>query len=275
MSNPTGMLAFEHAEGRDRTATFLRRKRLELWLRNISKGALHLRSISVTLQAEHPSLQGDASLVVGQGGLDVHLPPGAREWVELAVVPPLVALPGSNVWSVSAEFEQVGDRGVGAPRRETRSQFDWLNLRDAPSHPDAEVFVSFVDPENDELAQLAELYLRRAGIRPYLAKRDTRTGCDYWDDKILPAIERAAGVLVIWTAETLRRPDSVLREIEHAQRVGTAVGLFRAHGAALPTAYPKSVKEYAGFDPHAPRPAFAQAIAAGAESWRNTGRFFG
>lgn len=275
MSKPTGIITFEHAEGPDRFATFLRRERLALWVRNTSIGAVHLRSVSITLQPEHATLQHDPSLVATRGGLLVHLPPGARECVELTISPPLVALPGSNVWSVSAEFEQVGTRGVGAPRCDSRSQFDWINLHDAPSHSKAEVFVSFVDPENDELAQLAELDLRRAGVRPYLAKRDTRTGCDYWDDKILPAIERAAGVLVIWTAETLRRPDSVLREIEHAQRVGVAVGLFRANGTQLPPNYPKTIKEYAGFDPHAPRPAFAQAIAAGAEMWRSTGRFFG
>jgi hypothetical protein len=275
MSDDAPVLAFEHTQGGDRAASFLRPKRLAFWVRNTSGSAIHLRDVSVQLQAENAALRSDQTLISRSEAMDGDLPRGARQSVELTVVPPLVALPGSNVWSVRADFEQVGATGVGAPQSECREQFDWINLHDAPAHPDAEVFVSFVDPENDELAQLAELYLGRAGIRPYLAKRDTRIGCDYWEGKIMPAIARAAGMLVIWTDETLRRPDSVIREIEYAQLVGTPVGVFRSHETELPQLYPKSVKEYVGFNPHAPRKAFAHAIAAGAEVWRMTGRFFG
>lgn len=35
--------------------------------------------------------------------------------------------------------------------------------------------MSFVDPENEELAQLAATYIRRAGLTPYLAKDDHHT----------------------------------------------------------------------------------------------------
>ena len=97
------------------------------------------------------------------------------------------------------------------------------------------MFVSFIDPENYPHAEVTALYLSRAGMQPYLAKRDMRTGCDYWQDKIFPAIDRSAGLLVIWTEETLRRPELVVREIQRAQSSGVPVGLFLARGYSHPT----------------------------------------
>lgn len=275
MIDGTRVLTFRRPPGDDHEASFLKAKRLAFWVRNASSSTVHLRSVSVQLESEQDSLRSEPSLVTRSEPMDDCLPPGAWQSVELTVIPPLTARPGSNSWTAHAEFQQVGPTGVSAPQSERQDLFDWINLRDAPAHPDAEVFVSFVDPENDELAQLAELYLRRAGIRPYLAKRETRIGCDYWEGKIMPAIARASGMLVIWTGETIRRPESVVREIEYAQTKGTPVGLFRAHETELPRLYPQSVKEYVGFDPHEPRSAFAHAIAAGASAWRMTGRFFG
>lgn len=274
MSNGARVLDFEHAHRLDRDVSYLGRARFALWLRNTSGTTVHVRSVAVRLQADDLSLSDDALLVSKQDGLDMRLEPGARGSVELVIVPPLIALGWSNSLTVSAEFESITDGRIGAPRFESREQFGYLIIREAPAHESAEVFVSFLDHENEALGDLAEMYLQRAGMRPYLAKRDTRTGCDYWKDKIYPAIERSCGVLVVWSADAVRRPENVVREMEHAQSVGVPVGLFLERGAKPPRLYPQAIKEYAAFDNSSPRVAFARAIAVGADRWAKIGRFF-
>lgn len=274
MSNSSTFLELEHAERLERDVAYLSATRYPFWLRNASDYVIHVRSASVKLQGEDTSVAGAEALVNRRDGLPLRLEPGSRASVQVGLFPPLLAQPGSNSLTVSVEFETLSDRGVGTPRSLLRPQFDYIILGRAPSHPAAEVFVSFVDPENERIADVAAMYLDRAGIRPYLAKRDTRTGCDYWEEKIYPAIERSAGVLVIWTPDTFRRPESVIREIAHAKKRNIPVGLFRSAGAQLPGEYPKNIKEYASFDPAAPRQAFAEGIAAGFLHWAATGRFF-
>lgn len=78
-------------------------------------------------------------------------------------------------------------------------------------------------------------------------------------------IQCAAGVLAIWTTETVRQSGGVLREIELAQEDGTLVGLFWAQDAWLPARYLPSVESTQRSIPMASRRAFAQAIAARAE----------
>lgn len=274
MISASSLIAFEHADRLEREITYLSRGSYAFWINNISTAVLHVRSAAVQLQGESPSVHGKPSLISRSKDLDMRLETGSRGAVRISVTAPLLAQAGSNSFSVSADFEVIGDDRIGTPRSARRDQFDYLILGDALSHPAAEVFVSFIDPENYPHAEVTALYLSRAGMQPYLAKRDMRTGCDYWQDKIFPAIDRSAGLLVIWTEETLRRPELVVREIQRAQSSGVPVGLFLARGVQPPDQCPQAIVEYASFDPDDPREAFANAIAAGAATWAKTGRFF-
>lgn len=190
------------------------------------------------------------------------------------MTPPLFAMNDSNSMSVGVEFDVVGPDGLKPGKSEIQSSFDWIDVREIPAHDSAEVFVSFVDPESESLAALASVMLRRAGLRPYLAREESHPGCDYWAEKICPAIARSAGPFVIWTSDNGRRPAAVLREIAHAERMKIPIGLFLENGVEPPQSFPAQKREYLAFDRHAPHEAFAQAIAAGRRRWVMTRRFF-
>jgi hypothetical protein len=123
------------------------------------------------------------------------------------------------------------------------------------------------------LARQAAVYLRRCGFRPYLAKSDTRPGCDFWREKIEPVIRSCSGVLVIWTDSTARRPDNVSREIQIARAVSVPVGLFLQEGLRAPPIYPTGRNEYHRFgaDWHSD---LAQGVLAASRQWRVSSRMF-
>lgn len=244
-----------------------------LHIRNVGSASIQLRGAYLRL-APSSGWHGDDDRLVNRQSLSAVLVPGQVHSLVVIVTPPLFAMHDSNMMDVGVEFAVVGPRGVGPVRSEVQSAFDWIEVREVPAHETAEIFVSFVDPDNENLATLASVMLRRAGLRPYLAREDSHPGCDYWADKIYPAIARSTGLFAIWTADTDRRPDKVMREITYAKSTNVAVGLFLSNGLAPPPAFPAKLKEHVPFDVNAPHEAFAHAIAAGRNRWATTGRFF-
>lgn len=267
-------LLFERALREDNRVVYGDATCYEFWIKNVSISRIRVRSICVQLQADGE--HDDPALINADEGLNLRLAGGEKRAVQISVTVPLSAQIASNYITIRAEFEILAPEGLGPVRSErTPDHFDYLNVHNATSHADAQVFVSFVDPENAPLADIAARYLRRAGMLPYLAKNDLRPGCHNWEDKILPAIERSAGVLVIWTGDAVLRPENVIREINHALSAGIPVGLYLSRDAAPPEQLPRSIKEYLRFDIETASAAFARAIAAGATRWRRTNRFFG
>jgi hypothetical protein len=257
----------------DREVLYGRRLSFPVWLKNRTKRPLWVRAVSVSLQPD-TGWKGDANRMVFRSEPGLELPPDHKEVTRVSVIPPLDCLPNSNIVDVSVEYGTLAETRDGDLRQTDRRHVDWILVTEVPAPVGAEVFVSFKDPENEELAQLAAKYLCRAGLTPYLARDDGRCGCDYWREKIEPAIGRAAGTLVIWTADTRRHPEAVSREIGIAQRARVPLGLFLSRDVKAPVEYPPSVLEYFRFDPVAPHAAFAVGIADMARRWRETGQCF-
>lgn len=257
----------------DREVLFGERYQLAIWLKNKSSKALCVRAVWVRLQPD-TGWVGLPDRMVFKSDLGVELLPDHKILARVPVVPPLDCLAHSNFVDVTVDYGTLEDLRNGHCRQVTRQHLDWLLVKDVPAPPGTDVFVSFKDQENEDLAQLAVKYLRRAGLSPYLARDDRRCGCDYWEDKITPAIRRSAGVLVIWSSDTVRRPDSVLREIGIARGGKVPVGLFLSNDVAPPAEYPADVLEYVRFDPARPHSAFADGIAASARRWRATSKLF-
>jgi hypothetical protein len=167
-----------------------------------------------------------------------------------------------------------GEDGPG-PRRSIKAVgSDYVIVRPGEVLGDEQVFVSFRDPEDLAIAQVAKEMLSLAGFRAYLARDDHGTGADYWDDKIYPAIRRSVGTLVIWSSATANNPSEVLRELRYSREVGVPVGLFRERGAELPEEYPKDKREYASFQRDAAWVPFANALGAAAERRARAEPFF-
>ena len=78
-------------------------------------------------------------------------------------------------------------------------------------------FISHKDPENTIEAKSLNYYLEKIGFRGYLAEDNRQPGLDLWHEKILPAIEKCAGLIAIWTEKAAQQPEAMLREIKYAQ----------------------------------------------------------
>lgn len=269
----TELIRLEPAFRPERKIMYLHDLSFPLHIRNVGSKSLHLRCVWLRLSPS-PEWKGDDKPLVCRRSLNVILVPGELHSVEITVTPPLFAISDSNSMTAGVDFDVIGASAVQQAVVKEQRSFDWIDVRDIPAHETAEVFISFVDPEDESLATLASLMLRRAGLRPYIAREESWPGCDYWAEKIYPAIARATGVFVIWTPDTARRPEAVVREMAHAQKVSTGVGLFLAKGLTPPLGYPAEQTEHVPFERNSPHEPFAQAIAAGRRRWTVTGKFF-
>jgi hypothetical protein len=257
----------------DREVLFGERFRFPFWLRNKTGETLCIRAVSASLQPDNGWV-GPPDRMLFRSEIGLELRPSHKEVVRVSIVPPLDCLAYSNLVDVNVEYGTPADISKGHSRHAERRHLDWLLVKEVPTPAEAEVFVSFKDRENEDLAQLAVKYLRRAGLSPYLARDDQRCGCDYWEDKITPAILRSAGVLVIWSPDVVRRPDLVRREMGIARAANVPLGLFLSNDTEPPDEYPASVLEHVPFDPKAPYAAFAEGIATAAQRWKKSGRCF-
>jgi hypothetical protein len=268
---PNDVLAFPHALERFQQVCYEDEQPVAIWVENVSTVPVHIRKVSLRLEADTGVDQQDPRLITTVGTVR-YLEPGAKHFVMIPVAPPLCARPESNVPRVMAEYHVLDGAGRIDWTREYESQC--LIVNPAPQACDRPVFVSFADPEDLALAECAATHLTRAGFAPYLARRDPWPGCEYWRDKLEPAIQNAEAILVIWTAITEARPATVMREMAHARTVGTSLGLIREQSVELPPSYPRDVYEYAVFQ----RDTFAgtcrDVIATAAIRWRATAPMF-
>jgi hypothetical protein len=195
----------------------------------------------------------------------VILEPGATKCVRVGITPTLLFRAHSNVFGVTATICIQGQDGPGPRQTFKAVGTDYIVVRRGEVLNDDQVFVSFRDPEDLALAEVAKDMLALAGFRPYLARDDHGTGADYWEDKIYPAIRRSVGTLVLWSAAAAGNPNEILRELRYSREVSVPVGLFRERGAELPEEYPRDSREYAAFHREIPWVPFAQALRAAAE----------
>lgn len=258
---------------RDREVLYGERLSYPVWLTNTRQDLLVVRAVSVRLESEN-GWRGDGSRFVFRHESGIELPPGQSKIWTIPIRPTLDCLENSNNPSVAVEYSAIASSRRRGIRQSQWHRGTWIVVKEVPPPDAAEVFVSFKDPENEELAQLAARYLRRAGLAPYLARDDEQCGRAYWEGKIMPAIVRSSGVLVIWSPDVVRSPDAVRREMGIAQRARVPLGLFLSRDVEAPVEYPPSVLEYVCFDPGAPHAAFADGIADMARRWRETGQCF-
>ncbi len=257
----------------DRNVLFGKRLFFPVWIKNVATSPVIVRTIAAKIEPDS-SWTGDPQQMRFAGEAGVELLPGHKEIFSIAIVPPLDCLEHSNFIGVSVTFDLLGRVGRNESLNEVREKINWILVKEVPAVPQVEVFISFVDPENEELARLAAKYFKRAGITPYIAKSDEQCGSLFWADKIEPAIARSSGVLVVWTNDTTRRPKNVQREIEIAKRERRPIGIFLSNGVTPPAAFPASAIEHVRFDPAVPHAPFANAIAAAARRWREQDRLF-
>jgi hypothetical protein len=263
---------------RDTSVDFLDVVEIPVGIRNRTHGPISLEEIALAFQPSATSVPVEAVTVHHRCKGQIQ-GPGALEYEKVRVCPSLLFQPWTNVFTITARYRSEGPSGVGVALAAVVAANEYIIVNNAPNFsgklPRASVFISFKDPQDAELAGVAAELVRRAGFSPYLARNDERPGSNYWEDKIQPAIESAEATLVIWTPNTLRQPDTVLRELRYSQEVGTPAGLFLEDATELPRDYPASIREYGGpFVRRQPWESFAREIEAAARRWREDKTFF-
>jgi hypothetical protein len=144
----------------------------------------------------------------------------ALEYFQIAVTPSLLFLPYTNYFDVAAVYRRPEGRRRSSLYEATSLHASYLVVGQPPIFQPAQVFVSFKDPEDLELASLVGELLRRSGLESYLAREDPRPGSEYWRDKIEPAIRSSVALTVVWTHKTVGHDVSVVREVRIARRAG-------------------------------------------------------
>jgi hypothetical protein len=252
-------------------ADYLKRIKIPIGVTNHCDAEVRVDAMQLRFQSEN-SIDGTA-LAIHHECRDLVIRPGASEYDNVELVPSILFAPSTNYYAVELSYRFTTGARAGQKQKAGFSNHDYLIIHDPPRSPGrkkdyATVFVSFKDPADLPLANIAKALCTRAGLEPYLARDESRVGSDWWREKIRPEIVSADGMIVIWTAFTATAPGVVREELRCALEVGTPVGVFREQDVDLPAEYAADRKEHLQFDRGSPWIPFARAIEAAAKRCR-------
>jgi hypothetical protein len=237
---------------------YLKTRPVPVGVRNHSDEQIILEDVSLTFQTDYPIPPENVTVKLPCDGCKVA--PKALEYFHVPVIPSLLYRPATNYFSVVVAYRRVKGKTLSALAQAESAHASYLVVKEPPIFPPAQVFVSFKDSEDLELASLAARFLRRGGLEPYLARNDPRPGSDYWRDKIEPAVRSSVALTVVWSRQTTGHDESVVREVHIARGAGVPDVLLLEQSVAAPREYPPADLEHAKFDRTAPWIPFAQAI---------------
>lgn len=199
------------------------------------------------------------------------LEPGRFEYFRVPIKPNLLYRPYTNVFSATFRFRRQRSSDIGAEEHFTIGSTEYYIIVGEPPAFD-NAFISFKDPQDDELSVILCTIARRAGFRPYRAKDHPEPGInDYWEGKIRPAIRSSRVTLALWTTESSADPINVRRELQLSREGNISVVLLRENDVEPPEEYPSNLVEHVLFERRSAWAPFAQALASLSER-RHRGR---
>lgn len=116
----------------------------------------------------------------------------------------------------------------------------YVIVRNIPNHH-RYFFISHKDPENTEIAQKLDHYLQKIGFNGYVAEKNRQPGLKLWEEKILPAIERCMGLIIIWTAEGAQS-DAIRRELDYAHEKNKIIIIIAEKVQSIPDDFQKTTE---------------------------------
>lgn len=113
-----------------------------------------------------------------------------------------------------------------------------------PMHPpEKHFFLSHKDPKDTLISTRLNHHLMKIGFTGYVAEDDPRPGLDIWDEKIFPSIDTCVGIIVLWTSYAAADPQTIIREVEYANKKGKRVILLAEKDIDIPYLF-QGTKEY-------------------------------
>lgn len=228
-------------------------------VRNTSQVPILLDDGFLEFQTDHPDVTAQALRV--SFPCNQRLEPGYFDYFRVAIRPNLLYRPSSNVFSANFRFRRQHPYHIGPVEHAAFDNMGYIIILDPPSFE--QTFISFKDPEDDELSVMLCTMARRAGFTPYRAKDQREPGIsDYWEVKIRPAIRSSKVTLALWTTRSFATdPNNVRRELQMSREAGTPVVLLRESNVEPPEEYPSRLVEHVLFDRSNPWVPFAEALA--------------
>jgi TIR domain len=233
--------------------------------RNVGRLPVVLDDCKLIFQRDYGLSEEATATTVSCHGRRV--PSQNSDYITVPAVPALLCSRATNTFKAIVSYRLEAKSGLGRKETVELGGPGYFIIVDDPPMV-GQAFVSFKDPEDAALADLAADLLRKGGFAPYLAKRETRVGGKYWREKIPNAIGDSRCTLVIWTKNTARRPQQVRREIRMSRAKGKFVALLRESEVELPPEYLGEQFEYVSFCRESAVVSFASAITSLQEGWR-------
>jgi len=82
--------------------------------------------------------------------------------------------------------------------------------------PEKVFFISHKDPEDTQVGRQLDFYLKKIGFNGFLAEDHKQLGLDIWKKKIFPAIDSCIALIVMWTSNSVKKPETILKEVDYA-----------------------------------------------------------
>jgi hypothetical protein len=258
MSTPTLELLVSIPLLQERRVDYLNDIVVPIQINNASGPCVLIESIALRFQSDWRCAAGEVIIVHSCSGLEIE--PGRMAYDNVRVVPNLLFRPNSNLFDVLITYRR-SERGRLSEQLTHRCQGSYLVVTTAPQIY-GEVFISYKDPEDLELAKLLYAIAERAGFVPYIAPEDVKTGTDIWREKIPLAIGSSKAVFVIWSANTPFGP-GVPEEIRIGREARVPVVPLLENGAPVPDEFRAlSGVERTSFERDSAAVVFAKVIKA-------------
>lgn len=177
----------------------------------------------------------------------VMVEPERMEYLNVKVTPGLVYRPYTNVFDVTVTYRRQEKTRRGARRTQSKpsGESSYLIIRPAP-RIFGNLFISYKEPEDLDLAKLFFALAEYAGYTPYIAPADMKPGSRIWQEKIPQAITASKAAFVLWTSKT-PLGTGVQKEIKICRKSKVPDILLIEEGVDPPAEYQGSDIEWTRF----------------------------
>lgn len=228
-------------------------KTISLFITNGSPDHLLVESLVLRFQSDV-----DSSAIYVEQPWGLELTPDEQKEQKVTVTPTPDFLANTNCFDVMVKYRVFEKTVWGKLHEEITQRSTYLNIKRSTQQL-GQVFISFKQPEDEQLASILGKFAARAGFLPYIALDDPRPGTSLWS-RIEPEIKNSVGVFVVWSRHT-RWGTGVQQEIKICSECGISYVLLIEDNEELPEAYDTTI-EYKRFDRRYPHTPFSQVIAA-------------
>jgi hypothetical protein len=223
---------------------------------NHSPETIVIESVVLRFQAEWNSSAHDAVHERRFGRFTIA--PDREEYRKVSVLLRPILQSGTNVVDIIVTY--LKEASPAKKLTQQRKEVFYLVVQPPPTTK-GQLFISYKDPEDWDLAHILQRICERAGFVGYIAPADAKPGTDIWNDKIPGAVHNSKALVIIWSKVTMFG-EGVQKEIALARDLGVPEVLILERNVPAPSEFATMEAEISWFErPNAPSD-FSQAIVA-------------